>query len=149
MKQWALYAGTSMSVGEPFESTVQLMRGDHNLLPYWYFRKKSSNPTLPSFCRGRSRNGPIKINEAKNCIMFAAGSHDNSASCLCVALKRQILIYELNRSKQRHHWLKVNTKVIRRKSTKCFPVSRLFTQRKVFHEACTEGKFGNLCFVKY
>ncbi|KAK2561476.1 Serine/threonine-protein kinase MRCK alpha [Acropora cervicornis] len=49
---------------------------------------------------------PIKINEAKNCIMFATGSHDNSASCLCVALKRQILIYELNRSKQRHHRLK-------------------------------------------
>ena len=57
VKQCALNAGTSMSVGEPFESIVQLMRGDHNLLSYWYFRKKSSNPTLPSFCRGRSRNG--------------------------------------------------------------------------------------------
>ncbi|XP_015747480.1 PREDICTED: serine/threonine-protein kinase MRCK alpha-like [Acropora digitifera] len=66
---------------------------------------------------------PIKINEAKNCIMFATGSHDNSASCLCVALKRQILIYELNRSKQRHHRLKVSTKFIRRMSTKCFSVS--------------------------
>ncbi|XP_068751786.1 serine/threonine-protein kinase MRCK alpha-like isoform X3 [Montipora capricornis] len=45
---------------------------------------------------------PIKIAEAKNCIMFATGSQDNSSSCLCVALKRQILIYELNRSKYRH-----------------------------------------------
>ena len=34
VKQWALNAGTSMSVGEPFESIVQLMRGDHNLLLY-------------------------------------------------------------------------------------------------------------------
>ncbi|XP_073230481.1 serine/threonine-protein kinase MRCK beta-like isoform X9 [Porites lutea] len=45
---------------------------------------------------------PIKIPEAKNCLMFATGSHDNSASCLCVALKRQIIVYEFNRSKQRH-----------------------------------------------
>ena len=39
--------------------------------------------------------------------MFATGSHDNSASCLCVALKRQIIVYEFNRSKQRHHKFKV------------------------------------------
>ena len=39
--------------------------------------------------------------------MFATGSHDNSASCLCVALKRQIIVYEFNRSKQRHLKFKV------------------------------------------
>ena len=39
--------------------------------------------------------------------MFATGSHDNSVSCLCVALKRQIIVYELNRTKHRHLKFKV------------------------------------------
>ena len=55
---------------------------------------------------------PIKIAEAKNCIMFATGSQDNSSSCLCVALKRQILIYELNRSKYRHLKITVSGKLM-------------------------------------
>nr|XP_058949041.1 serine/threonine-protein kinase MRCK alpha-like isoform X2 [Pocillopora verrucosa] len=46
---------------------------------------------------------PIKIPEAKNCLMFATGSiHDNTATCLCAAVKRHIYVYELNRTKYRH-----------------------------------------------
>ena len=55
---------------------------------------------------------PIKIPEAKNCLMFATGSHDNSASCLCVAVKRHIIVYELNRTKLRHHKIKVTANCI-------------------------------------
>lgn len=52
---------------------------------------------------------PIKIAEAKNCMMFATGSiHNNTASCLCVAVKRHIYVYELNRTKYRHLKIKVN-----------------------------------------
>ena len=53
---------------------------------------------------------PIKIPEAKNCIMFATGSQDNNASCLCVAVKRHILVYELNRTKFRHLKIKVTVR---------------------------------------
>ncbi|XP_078344292.1 serine/threonine-protein kinase MRCK alpha-like isoform X3 [Oculina patagonica] len=46
---------------------------------------------------------PIKIAEAKNCQMFATGSiHNNTATCLCAAVKRHIYVYELNRTKYRH-----------------------------------------------
>lgn len=52
---------------------------------------------------------PIKIPEAKNCLMFATGSiHDNTATCLCAAVKRHIYVYELNRTKYRHLKIKVN-----------------------------------------
>ncbi|XP_048579226.1 serine/threonine-protein kinase MRCK alpha isoform X3 [Nematostella vectensis] len=50
---------------------------------------------------------PIKINDTKGCIMFATGSiHSNTSSCLCVAVKRHIFVYELNRTKYRHLKLK-------------------------------------------
>ena len=55
---------------------------------------------------------PIKIAEAKNCLMFATGSiHDNTATCLCTAVKRHIYVYELNRTKYRHLKIKVNSAV--------------------------------------
>lgn len=51
---------------------------------------------------------PIKIAEAKNCQMFATGSiHNNTATCLCAAVKRHIYVYELNRTKYRHLRIKV------------------------------------------
>ena len=42
--------------------------------------------------------------------MFATGSQDNNASSLCVAVKRHILVYELNRTKYRHLKIKVTVK---------------------------------------
>ncbi|KAK3733779.1 hypothetical protein QZH41_015098 [Actinostola sp. cb2023] len=46
---------------------------------------------------------PVKIAESKGCSMFATGGiHSNSSSCLCVAIKRHIVVYELNRTKFRH-----------------------------------------------
>lgn len=51
---------------------------------------------------------PIKIVEAKSCQMFATGSiHNNTATCLCAAVKRHIYVYELNRTKYRHLKIKV------------------------------------------
>ena len=41
--------------------------------------------------------------------MFATGSiHNNTATCLCVAVKRHIYVYELNRTKYRHLKIKVS-----------------------------------------
>lgn len=40
--------------------------------------------------------------------MFATGSiNDNTTTCLCVAVKRLIYVYELNRTKNRHLKIKV------------------------------------------
>ncbi|XP_031559571.1 serine/threonine-protein kinase MRCK alpha-like isoform X2 [Actinia tenebrosa] len=46
---------------------------------------------------------PVKIAETKGCSMFATGGiHSHSSTCLCVAIKRHIVVYELNRTKFRH-----------------------------------------------
>lgn len=49
----------------------------------------------------------IKVSETKGAIAFCTGKFRNPSSlaftyCLCVAVKRQIIIYEINRAKGRH-----------------------------------------------
>ena len=54
---------------------------------------------------------PVKIAESKGCSMFATGAiHGNKANCLCVAVKRHVYVYELNRTKYRHLKIKVRCK---------------------------------------
>ena len=49
----------------------------------------------------------LKINETKGCHMFCTGLvRQGTASCMCVAIKRTIQVYELNKSRQRHRKLK-------------------------------------------
>lgn len=50
---------------------------------------------------------PIKIAETKGCHLFCTGLvRQGSSSCLCVAIKRTIQVYELNKTKQRHRKMK-------------------------------------------
>lgn len=45
--------------------------------------------------------------------MFATGGiHSNTSSCLCVAIKRHIVVYELNRTKFRHLKIKVGVLMV-------------------------------------
>ena len=75
------------------------------------------------FCLGKNRHirlyplstldghdtEPIKMMETKGCIMFAVGSiHGDTTSCLCVAVKRHVVVYELNRTKFRHLKIRVS-----------------------------------------
>ena len=49
----------------------------------------------------------VKIVDSKGCSMFCVGAvRQGTSSCLCVAVKRQIIVYELNRTKQRHRRVK-------------------------------------------
>jgi len=49
----------------------------------------------------------VKIVDSKGCSMFCYGAvRQGTTSCLCVAVKRQIIVYELNRTKQRHRRVK-------------------------------------------
>lgn len=50
---------------------------------------------------------PFKIAETKGCHLFCTGLvRQGSSSCLCVAIKRTIQVYELNKTKQRHRKMK-------------------------------------------
>lgn len=69
--------------------------------------------------------------------MFATGGiHSNSSSCLCVAIKRHIVVYELNRTKFRHLKIKV--------STMCYKISSLFPEFNVIVNAHMKTKLSNI-----
>lgn len=49
----------------------------------------------------------FKLLETKGCQLLASGkSRHSSHTCLCVAMKRQLICYELNKSKARHQRLR-------------------------------------------
>ncbi|KAK3093861.1 hypothetical protein FSP39_021152 [Pinctada imbricata] len=48
---------------------------------------------------------PVKIQESRGCHIFCAG-RVRQGSCLCVAIKRTVQVYELNRTRQRHRKIK-------------------------------------------
>ena len=49
----------------------------------------------------------IKVEEVKNCQTFTTGRiRQGSTTCLCVAMKRNVVIYEFNRTKTRHKKIK-------------------------------------------
>ena len=58
----------------------------------------------------------IKVADTKNCLVFATGimrsgstvsvSTGSGSYCLCVAVKRQVIIYEITRLKSRHKRLR-------------------------------------------
>jgi hypothetical protein len=53
-----------------------------------------------------------KYHFVSGCSLFATGYiNDGSTitSCLCVSVKRQVLVYELNKTKTRHNKIKVRT----------------------------------------
>jgi len=50
---------------------------------------------------------PIKIQETKGCHVFCTGSiRQGTSTCLCVAIKRTIQVYELYKAKQRYRKMK-------------------------------------------
>lgn len=49
---------------------------------------------------------PVKIVESKGCHLFCAGLVRQGTSCLCVAIKRTIQVYELNKTRQKHRKIK-------------------------------------------
>lgn len=49
----------------------------------------------------------FKLLETKGCQLLASGKPRHGAhTCLCVAMKRQVICYELNKSKARHQRLR-------------------------------------------
>lgn len=49
----------------------------------------------------------IKVEEPRGCTMFTTGIiRQGSTTCMCVAMKRTVLIYEFNRNKGRHKRIK-------------------------------------------
>lgn len=49
----------------------------------------------------------FKLSETKGCQVLASGPlHHGALTCLCVAMKRQVICYELNKSKARHRKLR-------------------------------------------
>ncbi|CAI9734870.1 serine serine/threonine-protein kinase MRCK alpha-like isoform X1 [Octopus vulgaris] len=62
---------------------------------------------LQMSAQGWSENDPIKITETKGCHLFCTGLiRQGSTSCLCVAIKRTIQVYELTKTKLRQRKLK-------------------------------------------
>ncbi|XP_064621934.1 serine/threonine-protein kinase MRCK alpha-like isoform X5 [Lineus longissimus] len=49
----------------------------------------------------------VKIAESKGCTTFCTGLvRQGTSTCLCVAIKRTVVVYELNRTRQRHRKVK-------------------------------------------
>ena len=71
-------------------------------------------------CLGRSRHlrlfpilalnqevATIKVEEPKGSTLFTTGTiRQGSTMCMCVAMKRHVIVYEFNRTKQRHKKVK-------------------------------------------
>ena len=58
---------------------------------------------LPAAALDGRDSEPFKLADTKGCQALAWGQVRHGAlTCLCVAMKRQVIIYELNRSKSRH-----------------------------------------------
>lgn len=50
---------------------------------------------------------PVKIPESKGCSVFCTGLiRQGCCSCLCVAIKRTIQVYELNKTRQKYRKMK-------------------------------------------
>ena len=50
---------------------------------------------------------PIKVDEPKGSTLFTTGTiRQGSTMCMCVAMKRHVIVYEFNRTKQRHKKVK-------------------------------------------
>lgn len=53
---------------------------------------------------------PFKIAETKGCHIFCHGEirqpHGGSSCCLCVAIKRTVQVYEINKTKQKYRKMK-------------------------------------------
>ena len=53
----------------------------------------------------------VKINDSKNCTSTCVGLiRQGSSSCLCVAVKRTVQIYELTRTRLRHRYVSVSVR---------------------------------------
>ena len=61
---------------------------------------------LPIACLDGDAN-VIKVEEPRGCTMFTTGIiRQGSTTCMCVAMRRQVFVYEFNRNKGRHKKIK-------------------------------------------